>query len=131
MELKKKQFTYRGKSIEELKELNVREFAKFVPSQIRRLILRQFQDVEEFVNRIKKKESKNKPIKTHKRYIPIVPQIVGMKIHVYNGKTFIPVIITEEMLGHRLGEFAPTREKVKHSASGIGATKGSKFKAKK
>ena len=131
MEFKKKQFTYHGKGIDELKELSVREFAKFAKSRVRRAILRQFQDIENFINRIKKKESKNKPIRTHKRYIPITPQMVGMKIHVYNGKTFVPVNITEEMLCHRLGEFSPTREKVKHSSAGIGSTKGSKFKAKK
>ena len=54
-----------------------------------------------------------------------------MKIFTYNGKTFIPIEVTGEMLGHRLGEFAPTRGKIKHGSAGIGGTKGTRSKAKK
>ena len=54
-----------------------------------------------------------------------------MKIQVYNGKEFVPIEIIKDMLGHRLGEFSPTRSKVKHGTAGIGATKGSKTQAKK
>ena len=61
----------------------------------------------------------------------IVPQLVGMKIHIYNGHEFMPVEIVKEMLGHRLGEFAPTRSKVKHGNAGVGSTKGSKSQSKK
>jgi len=131
IESTKKPFTFRGKSIEELKSLDVREFAKYLKSRARRAILRQFQDIEDFVSRAKKKAGKNKPIKTHKRTVIIVPQMVGMKIQTYNGHEFVPTEITKEMLGHRLGEFSPTRGKVKHGAAGIGSTKGSKSQAKK
>ena len=127
----KKIFTYRGKTIEELKELDVRGFAKYLKSRARRAALRQFQDIENFVNRAKNKIEKKKTIKTHKRDLIVVPEMVGMKIHIYNGKEFMPVEIVGEMLGHRFGEFAPTRGKVKHSAAGIGATKSSKSQAKK
>ena len=51
--------------------------------------------------------------------------MVGWNIMVYNGKTFVPVQIIGEMLGHRLGEFSVTRTKVKHGAAGVGATRGS------
>ena len=61
----------------------------------------------------------------------IAPEMVGMKILVHSGNKFILVMITEEMLGHRLGEFAITRGKVKHGTAGIGATKGTKSQAKK
>ena len=54
-----------------------------------------------------------------------------MRVDIHDGRKFIPVSITGEMLGHRFGEFAMTRGRVKHSKAGIGATKGSKFKAKK
>ena len=74
---------------------------------------------------------KNKPIKTHKRALVIVPQLVGMKIHIHSGQAFVPVEIIGEMLGHKLGEFALTRSRIKHSKAGVGATKGSKHKAKK
>ena len=131
IETTKKQFTYRGKSIEQLKELDVREFAKHVKSRTRRALLRQFQTVEDFVSRAKRKVEKNKPIKTHKRGMIIVPQMVGMKIQIYNGHEFIPIEITSQMLGHRFGEFSPTRGKVKHGTAGIGSTKGSKSQAKK
>jgi small subunit ribosomal protein S19 len=114
-----------------LKKLDVREFAKHLKSGLRRTALRQFQQIEDFVNRSKIKQSKNKPIRTHKRELIIVPEMVGMKIGIHDGKSFISVNITGEMLGHRLGEFAPTRGKIKHSKAGVGATKGTKFKSKK
>jgi len=130
-ELTKKQQTYQGKTIEELQKLDVREFAKFVKAHERRNILRNFQKIEEFVNRSKVKISKNKPIKTHQRDLVLVPEMVGWKISVYNGNKFIPVQITIDMLSHKLGEFAPTRQRIKHSKAGVGATKGSKHKSKK
>ncbi len=126
----KKQFKYRGKTLEELQKLDVREFAKILKSRARRSILRNFQVIETFVNRCKVKISKNKLIKTHSRDIIIVPDLVGMKIQVYNGKQFTPIEIMGEMLGHRLGEMAPTRGKVNHNKSGMGGTKGTKAKAK-
>lgn len=131
VEVKKKEFTFRGKTLEELKKLNVREFTKYLNSRQRRTVLRQFQDLENFISRIKKKDEKNKPIRTHRRDIVIVPEMVGLKIHIYDGKTFVPVEIKGEMLGHVLGEFAPSRKKISHGSAGVGATKGSKFKAKK
>lgn len=130
--MKKKEFTYRGKTLEELKNLDVREFAKLLKSRQKRTVLRNFQEIEKFVTRAKEKSEKGKKIiRTHQRDLVIVPQMVGMKIQIHNGKTFVPAEISGEMLGHKLGEFAPTRTKVKHSKAGIGATKGTKHKAKK
>ena len=131
VESSKKQYFFRGKTIEELKTLDVREFAKYLKSRQRRTVLRQFQEIEDFVNRANKKVAKGKPIRTHKRTLIIVPQMVDMKISIYNGREFIPVEIKREMLGHRLGEFSLTRSKVKHSSAGVGATKGSRAKSKK
>lgn len=130
MEIQKKQFTYKGKTIEELKNLDTREFARYLKSRQKRTALRQFQKIEKFIDRSNKKIKNNKKIKTHERDLIIVPKMIGMKIQVYNGNKFLPVDITEEMLGHRFGEFALTRGKVKHSKAGIGATKGTKSKAK-
>jgi len=127
----KKEFTYRGKTIEELKNLEVREFAQFLPSRQRRTVLRNFQEIENFISRAKNKIEKGKAVKTHKRDIVIVPGFVGMKIGVYSGKEFIPVEIIGEMLGHKFGEFAPTRRRIQHGKAGVGATKGSKHKSKK
>lgn len=50
-----------------------------------------------------------KTIRTWSRASTIIPEMIGMTIAVYNGKKFIPVYITEQMVGHKLGEFAPTR----------------------
>ena len=48
-------------------------------------------------------------IKTYSRSSTIIPDMVNMTISVYNGKTWIPVFVTENLVGHKLGEFAPTR----------------------
>jgi len=131
MEIQKKQFTYRGKTVEELKSLDVREFAKYLKSRQRRTILRQFQEIEKFVNRAQEKIKNNKKIRTHKRDLIIVPKMIGMKLQIYNGNKFVSVEVIDEMLGHKFGEFAPTRGKIKHSKAGVGATKGTRAKAKK
>ena len=55
------------------------------------------------------KSGKRKAIKTWSRRSTIFPQFVGHTFSVYNGRKFIPVFITEDMVGHKLGEFAPTR----------------------
>jgi len=130
MEITKKQFKFRGKTLEELKELDVREFAKLLKSRQRRTVLRQFQKIEDFVNRSKVKVSRNKPIRTHYRNLIIVPQMVGMRISIYNGRDFVPVDVVGEMLGHVFGEFSLTRAKIKHGSAGVGATKGSKALSK-
>ena len=130
-ETRKKQITFRGKTIDELKNLDVREFSKYIKSRQRRFILRRFQEIEKFLKKAREKISKNKQIKTHSRDLVIVPEMVGMKISIYNGKTFVPVQITEEMLGHKFGEFAPSRGRIKHGKAGVGATKGTKAKSKK
>ena len=131
MEITKKQFTYKGKTVEELKVLDVREFAKFLRSRQRRTVLRNFQKIEDFINRSKIKIERNKPIKTHQRDLVVVPKMIGWKIFIYNGNKFVPAEVTGEMLGHKFGEFAPTRARVKHGKTGVGATKGTKHKAKK
>ncbi len=56
-------------------------------------------------------------IKTWSRRSTILPQFVGVTFQVHNGNKFIPVFVTEEMVGHKLGEFAPTRTFKSHSAS--------------
>ena len=62
-----------------------------------------------------KEESSKSPIKTWSRISTIIPDFVGVTISVYNGKSFIPVYVTEDMVGHKLGEFSPTRVFKGHS----------------
>ena len=56
-----------------------------------------------------KEENSKSPIKTWSRSSTIIPDFVGVTLSVYNGKSFIPVFVTEDMVGHKLGEFSPTR----------------------
>ena len=63
------------------------------------------------------KEADRKMIKTYSRGSTIIPEMVGNTISVYNGKSWIPVYITENLVGHKLGEFAPTRTFRGHAGS--------------
>lgn len=73
---------------------------------------------DKLVKKVKKAISsgERKPIKTWARASTIIPDFVGQTFAVHNGKIFIPVYITENMVGHRLGEFSPTRIFRKHGS---------------
>lgn len=115
MNIKKKELKFRGKTLEELKTLDVREFAGLLRSRQRRTVLRNFQEHEVFVKRAEAHLAKGKKmVKTHSRALVIVPGLVGMKLGIYTGREFVPVEVTIEMLGHKLGEFAPTRARARH-----------------
>ncbi|MBU2523529.1 MAG: 30S ribosomal protein S19 [Nanoarchaeota archaeon] len=120
-----KEFIYKGKTLDELKSMDVREFAKISPSRTRRKIMRQYDKVEKFVKRCLEKAARGKKIRTHSRSMIVVPQMVGLTLYIHNGKEFLPVLILPEMVCHYLGEFSLTRRKVQHSAPGIGATRSS------
>jgi small subunit ribosomal protein S19 len=64
-----------------------------------------------------------KPIKTWSRRSTVTPDFVGHTFNVHNGKTFIPVFVTENMVGHKLGEFSPTRIFKKHGSHTAKGTK--------
>ncbi len=118
----KKEFLFRGKSNDELKAMSLEEFAKLLKSREQRKLSRGLTEEEKKVlNKLKTKNT----VKTHCRTLIIVPQMLGKKVLVHNGKEFVQVIIVKEMLGHRLGEFALTRKRVMHHAPGVGATKSS------
>ncbi len=55
------------------------------------------------------KAGEKKMIKTYSRSSTIIPDMVGITVSVYNGKTWVPVYVTENLVGHKLGEFSPTR----------------------
>ena len=63
------------------------------------------------------KSGEKRPIKTWSRRSTIAPEFVGVTMSVYNGKKFIPVYVTENMVGHKLGEFSPTRVFRRHGAA--------------
>jgi len=106
------------------------EFAKLLPTRERRSLTRGFTDSQKIL--IKKIEAANngtrkKSIKTHCRSMIILPNMVGLMIHVHRGNKFDAIQIVPEMIGHRFGEFAETRVRLKHSAPGIGATRSSAY----
>ncbi len=117
-------FKYRGKDLEELKELSLEEFAELLPSDKRRSINRKLTDEQKkILDNLEEKDY----IKTHARDMIIVPDMVGKTFGVYNGQEYVDVEIEMEMLGHYLGEFTRNRKKVEHSAPGLGATRSSKY----
>ena len=71
-------------------------------------LLKKAQDAQE--------ASKRTPIKTWSRRSTVLPDFVGLTFNVYNGMKFIPVSVNEDMVGHKLGEFAPTRNYYGHGA---------------
>jgi len=62
-------------------------------------------------------EKSRRPIKTHSRRSMIIPEMVGLTLAVHNGRTHVPILIVESMVGHKLGEFAPTRTYRGHSGN--------------
>ena len=62
-----------------------------------------------------KNEVNRKPIKTWSRKSTIIPDFVGISFLIYNGKKFIPITVSEDMVGHKFGEFAPTRQFAGHT----------------
>ena len=119
-------YVYKGLTKEELKKLSLDEFIKITTARVRRSLKRGFtEEQKKLLENIRKDPKKFH--KTHCRDMVIIPEMIGVKIGVHNGKEFVPVEIRPEMVGHRLGEFALTRKQVKHSAPGFGATRSSKF----
>lgn len=64
---------------------------------------------------VAQKEKSKKPIRTWSRRSTIIPEAVGLTFAVHNGKKFVPIFVTENMVGHKFGEFAPTRTFHAHS----------------
>jgi len=123
-----KKFTFRGKTIEEISTMKPIEFANLLKSRPRRALKRGFTEQQKkLLKNIRSKKGKDVLIRTHVRDMIILPEMIGTKIGIYNGREYVTVTIDESKLGHRLGEFAQTRQRVKHSAPGLGATRSSKF----
>ena len=74
-----------------------------------------------------KEKGKEVVVRTHVRDMPILPEMVGATVAVYNGRDFLEVNIQPQMIGHLLGEFSPSTKIVRHGAPGIGATRSSLY----
>lgn len=116
----KKEFSYRGKKLEELQAMSLKDVAALLPSRQRRKIKRGFSEEEKkFAEKIKVKNN----VKTHLRQMIVLPYMVGKTIKIHTGKEFLAILIQEDMIGYYLGELALTRKRTGHSAPGVGATK--------
>ena len=72
---------------------------------------------ESLIKKVEKQKSETikKPIKTWSRKSTIIPEFIGVSFLIYNGKKFIPITVSEDMVGHKLGEFSPTRSFFGHT----------------
>ncbi|MCJ7793956.1 30S ribosomal protein S19 [Candidatus Bathyarchaeota archaeon] len=128
-----KEFSYRGHSLNSLTGMSMDEFINLLPSRQRRslqrgltpeqrILLEKLREAKET-----QKQGKEVNLKTHVRDLIILPEMVGAKISVHNGKEFVKVDIKPEMIGHYLGEFAITNQPVRHGTPGIGASRSSMY----
>jgi small subunit ribosomal protein S19 len=122
---RKGEFTYRGKTLQDLKKLSLEEFAELLPARQRRTINRGLGDEQKKI--LNKINDGDTTIKTHLRDMIILPEMVGLNLEIHNGKSFEKVEVIPEMLGHYFGEYSFTRKRVSHGSAGVGATKSSKF----
>ena len=132
-ELDRLRFKYRGFTLDELKKMNMDQFIKLLPARARRSLKRGLPPRQKkLLERLRrayraKKRGKDLLTRTHVRDMIIFPEMVGLKIGVYNGMKFEIVDVKPEMIGHFLGEFSLTRKRVQHGSPGIGATRSSKY----
>ena len=128
-----KEFSYRGHSLVSLTGMSMDEFINLLPSRQRRslqrgltaeqrVLLEKLRTVKEL-----QKQGKDVNLKTHVRDLIILPEMVGVKIQIHNGKEFVAVEVKPEMIGHYLGEFAVTNKPVRHGTPGIGASRSSMY----
>ena len=122
-----KEFTYHGLSKEELANIPNEKLLKLFTARVRRSITRGINDDKrKLMEEMKDKNQKN-PIKTHLRDVIILPYMVGVTVHIFSGKEFVPVTITLQMVGHYLGEYVITNKRVNHGAPGVGASRSSLY----
>jgi small subunit ribosomal protein S19 len=128
-----KEFSYRGHSLVSLTGMSMDEFINLLPSRQRRslqrgltpeqrILLEKLREAKEV-----QKQGKEVNLKTHVRDLIILPEMVGVKIQIHNGKEFVAVDVRPEMIGHYLGEFAITNKPVRHGTPGIGASRSSMY----
>ncbi|MFX1550878.1 MAG: 30S ribosomal protein S19 [Promethearchaeota archaeon] len=113
--------------------MNMDQFIQLLPARARRSLKRGLPPRQKkLLERLRrayraKKRGKDLLTRTHVRDMIIFPEMVGLKIGVYNGKEFVTVEVKPDMISHYLGEFAITRKRVQHGSPGIGATRSSKY----
>lgn len=129
-----REFKFKGYSPEQLQSLSIENLLPLLNSRQRRSLDKR---VSTYMNDEKRKlrekvklarEGKLKgQLRTHVRDMIILPDMVGLTIHVHNGKEFAQVAIRPEMIGHYLGEYSITNKRVQHGAPGVGASRSSLY----
>jgi len=128
-----KEFSYRGHSLESLLGMSMDEFITLLPSRQRRSLQRGLTPEQRILlekmreAREAQKNDSSVNIKTHVRDLIILPEMIGIKIMIHNGKEFVAVELKPDMIGHYLGEFAITNKPVRHGTPGIGASRSSMY----
>lgn len=123
-----REFRYRGHSLEELQAMPLDNLLSILPARQRRSLTRGITDEKrKLIEEIKNAKDAKNPIKTHLRDFIILPYMVGLTIHIHNGKDFMPVEIKPSMIGHYLGEYAMTNKRVVHGAPGVGSSRSSLY----
>jgi small subunit ribosomal protein S19 len=128
-----KEFAYRGHSLASLQGMSMDEFINLLPSRQRRSLQRGLTPEQRILlEKMRAAQESSKKgaevtVKTHVRDMVILPEMVGAKIHVHNGKEFVAIDIKSEMIGHFIGEFAITNKPVRHGTPVIGASRSSMY----
>tara|TARA_B110000014_G_C19948017_1_gene490569 strand:- start:38 stop:433 length:396 start_codon:yes stop_codon:yes gene_type:complete len=125
-----KEFTYYGLATKELETLSNDELFKLLTARARRSLKRGINDGKrKLIDEIKEAKAGNNKntIKTHLRDLIILPYMVGVTVNVFSGKEFMPVTISNEMIGHYLGEYVITNKRVTHGAPGVGSSRSSLY----
>ena len=126
------EWKYRGYNIEQLKSMSLEQFLQLLPSRPRRSLNRGISEekrklLDEVRHISDVTSGKKSPIRTHARDMIILPYMVGLSIHIHNGKEFVALDIKPQMVGHYLGEYVITNKKVVHGTPGIGASRSSLY----
>jgi small subunit ribosomal protein S19 len=129
-----REFKFKGYTPEQLQTLSIENLLPLLNSRQRRSLDKR---VGTYMNDEKRKlrekvklarEGKLKgQLRTHVRDMIILPDMVGLSIHVHNGKEFAQVAIKPEMIGHYLGEYSITNKRVQHGAPGVGSSRSSLY----
>jgi len=129
-----REFKFKGYTPEQLQSLSIENLLPLLNARQRRSLDKR---VSTYMNDDKRKlrekvklarEGKLRGnLRTHARDMIILPDMVGLTIHIHNGKEFTQVSIKPEMIGHYLGEYAITNKRVQHGAPGVGSSRSSLY----
>ena len=125
-----KKFTFHGLSPEETESLTGEKLFDLLSSRARRSLKRGINDGKrKLIDEIKQAKAGNNQntIKTHLRDLIILPYMVGATVNIFSGKEFVPITISDEMIGHYLGEYVITNKRVTHGAPGVGSSRSSLY----